>query len=120
MSTRIDQGQSASADLQVLLPGSASECRYRRRLAGVDVCWAARTVSIVTDADCDRCRVPPILDRVDCYHLGASVESVREQKIAWICGATGESINSRILPDCSYCQSCERSVPCRPVIEQGG
>ncbi|MFP4249967.1 MAG: hypothetical protein ACLFU7_09935 [Armatimonadota bacterium] len=118
MRTGIGHSQSAPTDLHVLRD-AAGDCRYLRRLAGVDVCWAARTVSIVTDDDCDRCRVPEILDRVDCYHLGASLESVRSQKTSWICGVNGESIDSRILPDWSHCESCERSVPRRPMIEQG-
>jgi hypothetical protein len=92
-------------------------CRYRRDLAGVSVCWAARMVSIVTDADCDECEVPMILDDVDCCYLRASIASVPARNVSWLCGATDQPVNHRISPGRSCVASCERSAPRRPILE---
>lgn len=93
------------------------ECRYRRHLGGVSVCWAASRISVVTDAECAQCDVPRTLEDVDCHYLQGRVTFHSAPTVQWICGATMKPVNVEDRFDCSHCDSCERRSPCRPAID---
>jgi hypothetical protein len=93
-------------------------CRYRRDLAGFHVCWAASGVGIVTDRDCSRCRVPEVLNKVDCYYLQARVQLAPNPTAEWVCGSTGGPVNAGDPADWNPCESCERRSARRSSGEQ--
>lgn len=97
---------------------AARECRYRRELGGLHVCWAARRVTIVTGADCAACPVPAMLDTVDCFYLQALVRVTPAPTAEWICGASGHYVNDSDRSDCHACRSCERVSPRQPAISR--
>jgi hypothetical protein len=94
-----------------------SPCRYRRQFGGATVCWAASRVTIATDSDCARCRVPAILDDVDCYYLQARVDPDRSWTLQWVCGASGKRLSPRGSADAPTCGRCERFRPREPSID---
>lgn len=98
------------------LTGSAARCHFYRELAGVGVCWAASSVVIVTDEDCDRCPVPAVLERVDCCYLWARVDPVG-RSVRWFCCATDLPVNAGDASDCSACEVCARARSRVPAVE---
>jgi hypothetical protein len=78
-------------------------CRYRKELAGFQVCRASIQVAIVTGTDCGRCPVPETLERVDCFFLRARVTLAPKLTVEWACGATEDIVEPRGPDDCAEC-----------------
>lgn len=117
METMQTHGVAGAPDSTANAPmGSTPRCRYCRELAGVTVCWAASSVTIVTDGDCARCPVPAMLERVDCYYLQARAD-LGHRSVSWICGATGRPVNESAPSDCPACEACERERTRRQAVD---
>ncbi|HCA48333.1 MAG TPA: hypothetical protein DEP45_13570 [Armatimonadetes bacterium] len=95
---------------------SVRQCRYRRRLAGHQVCWASRHLSTATSSDCRGCEVPGVLEAVDCFYLQARVGLRAGQATEWICGSSGRHVNGSEHADWSPCMACRRVGPRRPLV----
>ena len=104
-----DQQTQATADAPAM-----QQCRYRRRLAGHQVCWANRHLAIVTSADCRGCEVPGVLDTVDCFYLQARVGPRVSRSTEWVCGSSGRHVNPADHSDWSPCMECRRVGPRQP------